>query len=79
MLHSSELEKLSLSKETKKIKEEAATGAKLNSERRVNFHQINKNTASIGGMRSLIKKTRQFRENAIDRKQKNIIKFRVMR
>ena len=58
MLHSSELEKLSLIKETKEIKEEAATGAKLNSERRVNFHQIYKNTALIGGMRSLVKKAR---------------------
>ena len=37
------------------------------------------NIAKIGGMRSFIKKARQFRANAKDGKQQEIVKFGVMR
>ena len=40
---------------------------------------INENTATIGGMRSWIKKAIQFRENANDVKQKDIRNVGVMR
>ena len=75
VLYSPEHTKQSLNKEIKEIKEKVAKGVKVNYERHVNLCQINENTATIGGMRSWIKKARQFRENAFDRKQQAIRKF----
>ena len=68
-----------MQKEIKQTKDDAAKGEKVNYERNVNLHQINENTASIGGMLSCVEKARQFRANAKDVKKQDIRKFEVMR
>ena len=78
-LHSPEHEKKSLKKEIKKIKDNAVKGEIVNYKRHVNFHHINENTVSVEGMRSWIKKARQFRKNAKHLKQQDMRKFGVMR
>ena len=60
----------------KKIQRKAK---KYNHELCVNLYHVNENIASTEGMRSWIKKSRRFRENAKDVKQHDIRNFGVMR